>query len=184
MEITKLNPWNWFRKEDEQDKVLPVKQQGRGEAHPAANPLVGIHTEVDRIFDQAFHNFGLSPSFFGANSLFAKGTDAFRPKVDIGGSEKEYTITAELPGINEKDISIELKGDALIISGEKKQEEKTEEKGYYRVERSYGSFQRMLNVPDDADTENIKAKYKNGVITIVLPRTKNIESETRKIAIE
>jgi len=108
----------------------------------------------------------------------------FKPSVDISGSEKEYVISAELPGVDEKDISLELKGDALIIKAEKQREKKTEDKGYYRVERRYGSFQRVLAVPEDADAEGIKANYKKGVLTVTLPRKKGVESAaTKKIAI-
>jgi len=104
--------------------------------------------------------------------------------VDIAGSEKEYVISAELPGVDEKDIHVELRGDSLILSAEKRQEAKSEGKGFYRIERSYGSFQRVLAVPDDADTDAVKASYKKGVLTVTLPRKASIAPVSRRIAIE
>lgn len=181
MDIARLNPWNWFKKEDEQEKILPVKQTAGTERHSPLSPLAGLHSEIDRIFDRAFHGFGAEFPLWSAG--FSRGESLFKPKVDVGGSDKEYTISVELPGIDEKDISVELNGDALVIKGEKKQEEKTEEKGFYRVERSYGSFQRVLNVPDDANVDGIKATYANGVLRLVLPRKEQSEPQTRKIAI-
>lgn len=183
MDIAKLNPWNWFKREDE-GKTLPVQGAQTGSGGASAHPLESLHGEIDRMFDRAFRGFGFDRPFFGPGSLFARGDEAFKPRVDIAGTETEYTITAELPGVEEKDITLELNGDALIIRGEKQQEQESKDKGYYSVERSYGSFQRVLTVPADADTEGIKAAYKNGVVTVTLPRKKALQDETRKIEIE
>jgi HSP20 family protein len=176
MDFAKLNPWNWLKKEDEQEKVLPGKQEeSRGGEAFARSPLTALHTEIDRIFDSALNRFGLSTGTAGA----------FKPKMDIAGSEKEYTITAEIPGVDEKDIVIDLKGDTLIIKAEKRQEERTEDKGYYRVERSYGSYQRVLAVPKDVDTDAVKARYNSGVLTITLPRKSiALEPQGKRITIE
>lgn len=186
MDFAKLNPWNWFKKEDAQEQNLAVKREASPQ--PALqDPLANFHSQIDRLFDDVFRGFGLPnlrrdwpmPSFGGVDS------SVFKPRVDISGSDKEYVISAELPGVEEKDISLELKGDALVIKAEKQREEKTEGKGYYRVERSYGSFQRVLAVPEDADSDGIKASYKKGVLTVTLPRKQMVESATtKKIAIE
>lgn len=184
MMVSKLNPWNWFKKESEQEKTLPVKQTERG-AREYASPLDHFHAEFDRMVDSMFSGFGMPSSrrlFDAASPMLGKSV--IKPKVDIYGTDKEYVVEVDLPGIEEKDLSVELKDDVLILSAEKKHEEKTEEKGYYRVERSYGSFRRVLNVPDDADKEGINAKLNKGVLRITMPRNKAIETESRKIAIE
>lgn len=179
MDIAKLNPWNWFKKEDEQEKALPVKRRDTQE-YAANHPLLSLHNEIDRIFDATLRDFGMQRWPLRET----EGPSLFKPKVDIAGSDKEYSITAELPGIEEKDITLELQGDALVIKAEKRQETKKEDKGYYRVERSYGSFQRVLAVPEDADTEQIKAKYDKGVLHVTLPRKETVESSAKRIAIE
>lgn len=182
MDITKLNPWNWFKKEEDQGNIA-VKNNKSNIEQSTVSPLVNLHSEMDRLFNEAFKNFGInnSPIFSGVGNQFKNGL--LKPDVDISGSEKEYNITAELPGIDEKDINIELKGDTLVITGEKKNKEESNDNGYYRVERSYGYFQRVLNIPKDADVDNIKAGYKNGVLSIALPRLQSSGQETRKIAI-
>lgn len=185
METTKLNPWNWLKKEDEEGKVVPVKHHELSRRHrPVRTHLLSLHDEIDRLFDQAFHMGEFPSPFFQRHPFPSFGEGMLKPDVDISGTEKEYTITAELPGMTDEDISIELKGDALILKGEKRQEKKSEEEGYYCVERNYGSFQRVLTVPKDADADNIKAQYRNGVITITLPRKAEAIGETKKISIE
>ncbi len=184
MSISKLNPWNWFKKESEHERTLPIKQTEQG-VRGYASPIDRFHADFDRMVDSMFSDFGMpSPMqlFNKVESDFGKAI--VKPKVDVYGTDKEYVIEAELPGIEEKDLSVELKDEVLILSAEKKHEEKTEEKGYYRVERSYGSFRRVLNIPDDADKDNINAKLKKGILRITMPRTKEVESSSKKIAIE
>jgi HSP20 family protein len=185
MDFAKLNPWNWFTKEDEQEKNLPAGQ-GQGPAKPAfsGSPFAFPHPDMDSFFETAMRRFGFSPPAWPAFFSGEAAAGLLKPKVDITGSEKEYVVSAELPGVDEKDIHVELKGDALIIRAEKRQEEKSEDKGYYRVERRFGSFQRVLAVPKDADTGNIKAACKNGVVTITMPRQAPAEPAARRIAIE
>lgn len=183
MDMTKLNPWNWFKKEDEQAPLLPIRRD-EDDKRGASGSLASLHSEIDRLFDQAFRGFGFDSPLSRPSALTRLAGTAFKPSIDVAGSEKEYTITAELPGMDEKDISIELKGDSLIIKGEKRQEESSEDKGFYRVERSYGAFQRILHVPTDADTDNITARSDNGVITITLPRKDAPDTETKQITIE
>lgn len=185
MATNKLNPWNWLKKEDEEEKILPVKRHELSRRHRLPhNPLLNLHDEIDRLFDQTFRGIEFPSPFFKKHPFHSLSEGLLKPDVDISGTEKEYTITAELPGMTDEDISIEVKGDSLILKGEKRQEEKSEEEGYYRVERNYGSFQRVLTVPKDADVDNIKAQYRSGVITITLPRKSEAIAETKKISIE
>jgi HSP20 family protein len=185
MDTNKLNPWNWLKKEDEEIATLPTKQRKSGQQDsPMPSSLRSLHDEIDRLFDKAFHGINFPSSLFDKESFSMLKEGTLKPNVDISGTDTEYTITAELPGMTDEDISIELKGDALVLKGEKRQEKKSEEEGYYRVERSYGSFLRVLNIPQDADAEGIKAKYENGVLAITLPRKVEAIPETKKISIE
>ena len=108
----------------------------------------------------------------------------FKPSLDLGATDKEYTVTVELPGVDEKDVRLEIVNDNLIIRGEKKQETEEQEKNYYRMERSYGSFERVLSLPEDADQDGVKATFKKGVLTVTLPRKALPESDVKKIEVK
>lgn len=182
MTVSKLNPWNWLKKEREQDKDLPVKHMEQGS--DVAHPLDQFHREFDHMVENMFGRFGFPLPQFMSGGWAGLKNGSFKPKVDISGTDTEYVIEADLPGVEEKDIDIQLRDDVLVLSAERRNEEKTEDKGYYRVERSFGSFRRVLNLPGDADRENVKASFKNGTLTITLRRTKAVEPESRKIPIE
>ncbi len=182
MDISKLSPWNWFKKEEKRDEHIP------GSSTPTVHhESVGrLHSDIDRLFDDAirgrFFSHGYFPSLFDTTEK----EPLLKPQLDVGGTEKEYLITVELPGVDDKDISVELHDDALIIHGEKKYEHKDEdkEKGYYRMERSYGSFKRILALPEDADAESIQANHTNGVLTIHIARKEPAPSAVKNIEIQ
>ena len=110
--------------------------------------------------------------FFYGWPSFDKDTDAaWTPRVDINETEKEVTIDAELPGIDKKDVKVEVHNNTLTISGERKDEKKTEKTNCYRVERHYGKFERSFTLSDAVNANNIAAKYKNGVLSLALPKT-------------
>jgi len=92
------------------------------------------------------------------------------PAVDIKEDEKNFTITADLPGVNAKDIEVHAENGMLTIRGERESEKKEEREGYKRIERSYGSFFRRFSLPDTADTDKIGAQADNGVLTITIPK--------------
>jgi HSP20 family protein len=183
MDIKKLAPWNWFKKEEDQEgKMLPVRRQETQTFH--SDPFVQIRQEIDRLFDTAFRGFGFPLTGFGRELTPMAQTDWLKPTLDIGASEKEYTISVELPGVDEKEVQLELINDTLKIKGEKKQQKEEKEKNYYRMERSYGSFQRMLSLPEDADQEKISGVYKNGIIEITIPRKAAPKTEAKQIQIK
>lgn len=181
MDIKRLAPWNWFKDEEKSEsRTVPVRASGRDTFHPIAQ----LHHEIDRVFDSVLGSFGF-PSLRGnGGSLFDSHQPALlRPSVDIAASEKEYLVTVEVPGVNETDIQLELIDDALIVRGEKKQEREEKQKDYYRVERSYGAFKRVLTLPEDANREAISAKCTDGVVTITLPRVAVIKPQGKLIEI-
>jgi HSP20 family protein len=182
MDLKKLAPWNWFKKEEEQQAVtLPVQRQGQLRPH---SPIAQFHQEIDRMFDNFFRGFGFpSMGLDREHSLFAQN-EWLKPTLDIAAGEKEYTISVELPGVDEKDVQLELMEDTLVIKGEKKHEKEEKEKNYYRMERSYGSFQRVLSLPEDADREGIGAAYRSGILKITVPRKGGPKKESRQISIK
>jgi HSP20 family protein len=109
---------------------------------------------------------------------------AFSPKVDVTENEKEFNISAELPGMDDKDIDVSLQNDMLTIRGEKKEEKEDKGKDYYRMERSYGYFSRTIPLPVEVETDKVDAKFKKGVLTITLPKTAKAVAETKKISVK
>lgn len=178
MNFDKLAPWNWFKKEEEEGgKVVPVRHEAGKMELPVS--IHDLHTEVNRLFDSLKHGFGTG---WPSHSLFK--TDWFKPSLDVASDEKEYSVTIELPGIDAGNISIEYSSNTLKVKGEKHQEKEEKEKDFYRVERSYGSFQRILDIPDDADAENISSSYKDGILSIKIPRKMLPKKDTKKIEIK
>ncbi|MBW1778481.1 MAG: Hsp20/alpha crystallin family protein [Deltaproteobacteria bacterium] len=186
MDIKKLAPWNWFKKEEEATtKMVPVRHTERqGAQPPFYSPVSQLHREIDRLFENFFRGFDLSP--FGVSSPWVPGMgdELLKPTLDIAASDKEYTITVEIPGVDEKDVKLELVEDTLTIRGEKRQEKEENEKDFYRMERSYGAFQRVLSLPEDADQDRIQAAFKKGVLTVSIPRKSVPASGGKRIEIK
>jgi len=182
MELKKLVPWNWFKKEDEYNRqtALPVHRLGNNQI---THPVQQFHQEIDRMFDDFFRGFGFPAMGFGRVVPSLAQSEWLKPTVDIAASEREYTISVEIPGVEEKDFNLDLSDGTLRISGQKRQEREEKEMNYYRMERSFGSFQRVVSLPEDVDEDGITAKYSNGVLTIKLPRKSKPKTESRKIAI-
>ena len=196
MNLQKLNPWNWFKHEESGkggDHQIPVTRAEAGVvAAPVSYPntLLRLHREMDQLFDGVFNRFGM-PSIqsglgFASPSAYQQSADAangYRPLIDVSGNETSYAITLDVPGLSESDLSIEVKGDALIIKGEKEESSEHKDKQFYRVERSYGSFQRTLSLPDDADIDAIKASLNKGVLSLIIPRREAADEDVKSISI-
>lgn len=176
MDIKKIVPSNWFSREENQTGNLPAQQEAS-----SFGSLARLHQEMDRLFDNAFRDFSLPSVKLG--HLFDNAL--LRPKVDVASTDKEYNITVEIPGVDENDVKLELTQDGtLTVKGEKRQEKEQKDKNFYRVERSYGSFQRTLSLPEDADHESLNASFKNGVLTITCARKAVAQAPTRRIEIK
>ncbi len=160
MTLNDLIPWR------RREKNVPVRRE---EVHPTE----ALQRNMNGMFDEFFEGFGIAP--FRA---FDKTWDVFSPRVDVVESDDEIKIAAELPGMDAQDIDVSLSNDVLTISGEKKAEEEHKGRNYYRMERSYGSFQRSIPLPLEVEANKVNAAFKNGVLTITLPKT--AESKSRK----
>ncbi|WP_028317975.1 Hsp20/alpha crystallin family protein [Desulfobulbus elongatus] len=185
MELKMLAPWNWFKKEEEIEHGVPITHRGKGGymADRYYDPTFPIHRDIDRLFDHFFRGFGpMGMGRLGSGPAFGEGM-VLKPKVDLSATEGEYLLTVEIPGVSEKDVSVDISGGTLTVKGEKRQEKEEKEKDYYRVERSYGSFQRVLSLPDDVDREGIKAGFKDGVLSITMPRKATSKGEVKQIEI-
>ena len=147
--------------------------------HEEEHPFSVLQRDMNRIFDDFFKGVPTFPS-----ERMEGSWGSFNPTVDIKESEKEITVTAELPGMDEKNIEVSLADDVLIIQGEKKEEKEGKDKGYYHVERSFGSFRRILPLPGGVNTQKAEASFKKGVLTITVPKTEEAKSKIKKIAIK
>ncbi len=168
----------------EAETKVPVKESK--EAFPGPNlfewhPLETLRRQIDRLFEDAPLR-KTTPDFepFGRFSLAWAST----PAVDLVEKDKEYQITAELPGLDEKNIEVKLSNGTLTISGEKKEEREEKDKGYHLSERRYGSFRRAFRVPEGVNADNIEASFAKGVLTVRLPKTAEGQKPEKTIAIK
>lgn len=142
--------------------LVHVNKRGRGD-------LARLHNDMDDLFS----------TFFGDWPVLSER--AIWPAIDIADGENEIVVKAEVPGCKAEDIDISVYGNTLTLSGEKKAEEEKKEKGYYHLERSYGSFRRELRLPDDVDPDKVDASCRNGVLTITLPKSEKTKAVKVKI---
>ena len=140
---------------------------------PFERELSTFRRQMDRLFD----------SFFGRQS-FALSRERLTPAIDLAETPEEISVKAELPGVDEKDISVSLSGDNLIIRGEKKAEKEEKNKSFHRVERWHGSFERVIALPVAIDPEKIKAKYKTGVLEIHLQKKPEVKPKQIQISVK
>lgn len=162
-----LTPWGVRR---------PVRRE---EEHP----IYSLQREMNSLFEDFFRapvgeRFGEFPGqsheqFFGEVAA----------RADVSETEKELIVKVELPGMSEKDVDISISRDMLTISGEKKQEKEQNEKGWYRMERQYGSFTRSIPLPYEIESDRAEAQYRNGVLSIRLPKTAVQQKATKSIPV-
>ncbi len=154
----------------------------------AWRPFENLRREVDRLFDDFSGGMWRSPfarSFFDVEP-FRRGEGTFGavPAVDVTQTDKGYEITAELPGLAEKDIDVKLANGILTIRGEKRNEKEEKNKDYYVRERSFGSFERSFQLPEGVDADKINASFNKGVLTIMVPKSAQAQSAEKKIEVK
>jgi HSP20 family protein len=141
------------------------------------DPFSHFRREMDRLFDDFFAPTE-ARSFAGASGA------AVWPSIDVEQTKVGYKVTAELPGLEQKDVEVELRDDLLTIRGEKKAERSEGEGHRAWTERTYGRFERTLRLPGEVDAGKVQAKFKNGVLSIELPRSAKAQDLTRKIEVK
>jgi HSP20 family protein len=151
------------------------------------HPLLSLREEMDRLFDDfmggamsPFRRWGLAEPARAFESIW--GT-AF-PTADLAESETEYRVTAELPGVSEKDVELVVDGDVLTIKGQKKEEREEKSEKSYLSERRFGSFERSFQMPEAADLDKVEATFKNGVLTVVVPKRPEAARKARRIEVK
>jgi len=142
--------------------------------------LFSFQRDMNRLFDDFFGEFNLVP----ARSANPGDINAFIPRINLAETDKEICITAELPGMDEKDVHLEVEEDSVTISGEKKVENEEKGKNWRRIEHSYGSFCRVIPLPVTIDTTRVAAKIKKGVLNVTLPKTEVTQPKKKTVEIK
>ena len=164
---------------------LPINADKKSTpAQPKAwAPFDSLRHEIDRLFDNVGGGWlNRSPDL---DLTWAPSADwAIAPAVDVVEKDSSYEITAELPGLDEKDIDVKFADGALTIRGEKKESREEHKKGYYVSERRYGAFARSFQLPDGTNPDKIDARFAKGVLTIVVPKSTEAAKNEKKIAVK
>lgn len=168
MAITDLIPW----KKDE--SRVPVKRWSDEDA------LVDLRGQMNRMFDDFFERpFGLTP-FFGDSKIWGD----FAPCVDVSETDKEITVSVELPGMQPEDINVTLDRNILMISGEKHAEKEEKGERFFQLERSYGSFRRTIPIPTEVDEGKVEANFRRGVLEVKLAKTAEAQKKSGRVTIK
>lgn len=155
----------------------------RTDATPAPAIWQSMRREMDKLFDQFSDGFTF-PALSRVENLWPSlGTELASLAIDVTEDDKAYKVTAELPGLEEKDVNITLNNDVLLIKGEKRQQKEEKDKNHYLCERSYGAFQRSFALPIDVDRNAVTAQIAKGVLTVTMPKTAE-SHDIRKIDVK
>ena len=143
------------------------------------DPFAGFHRHMNSLLNEFFHGSSLAPSRCAGGE-----TPLFQPDIDVVESDKDIRVIADLPGMDEKDIEVELTEAGLSLHGEKKQQSEENRSGYRCVERSYGSFRRFVQLPQEIDREHVTADFKKGVLTVTVPKTEQAAAKRVKVEVK
>ena len=166
MSVRDLIPWGRSN-----DQIPTVFRDGD------RDPFLSLHREVNRLFDDVWRSF--DSRFPTLDSMSARRA---WPSVEISETDKEIKVTAEIPGLEEKDIDVLLNDGVLTLKGEKRSETEDKEKQF--SERFYGRFERRIPLGVEVEEDKVDARFKNGVLSIVLPKSAKAQSEVKRIAIK
>ena len=167
-----------------ENRLVPWRR--RGAAPTVQSPFESVfgsggfgslQEEINRLFDDFWGN---APAATGDGGQPA----VFRPRVDLSETDDAFQISAEMPGLTEDEIEVNVTDDVLSVKGEHKAETEKKDERYHVRERSYGAFQRSFRLPANADAEKVSARFENGVLHLTVPKTEQAKARSRKIAIE
>jgi HSP20 family protein len=170
---------------------MPVMTETKPTTAPAATqawrPFEGLRREVDRLFE----DFTTSPLMmpfrrpaFDLEPFWQPGSWIAAPAMDLVEHEKAFMLTAELPGLDEKDVEVKVANGVLTIRGEKAEDKEEKNKDFHMRERRFGAFERALRIPDMVDMDKIEATYKKGVLMVKMPKTAEAQKPVKKIAVK
>jgi HSP20 family protein len=144
-----------------------------------SDPFLTLHREMNRLFDDVLRGGPVSSGGQGGS----QGGVLLAPHMDVSETDKELRLQAELPGVSESDIEVSLNEDVLTLRAEKKQERKEEREGVHFSERAFGTFQRSLRLPFQVNPDQVQARFENGVLSVILPKTQ-LQERSRRIQIQ
>jgi len=144
-----------------------------------SHPFEALHRQMNELFEGFFDDFGLAHWPVPRSSMSELA--GLSPRFEVSETDDAIQVTAELPGMDEKDIEVTLENSLLTVKGEKKSEREEKKKNYYFTERSYGHFQRVVPLPTGVEEEEVKAKFKKGVLSITLPKTEQAKKQGKRI---
>ena len=165
MNVRDLIPWN---RNQDRGMMTPPRMEG-------GNPLLDLQRDMNRVFDDVFRGFDLPQAFCRS---------ATWPSIDLAETDTEYKLTAELPGLEEKDVELTLRENMLTLSGEKRDEREERNEGRYYAERFVGRFSRTIPLPEEVDPDKVAAAFKNGVLTVVMPKSHQARETSKRIPIQ
>ena len=158
--------------------IVPWSRKGLQVRSDEEDPFVALQSQVNQVFDHFFNGFAVNPLW---GSELRTGT--FNPRLDFTETDKEYRVTVELPGLDEKNIEVKVVNGNLTIKGEKQEEKEEKKKDYYLHERHFGSFERSFEIPEGVDADKIEANFKKGVLTVTLPKKPEAQKPAKKIEV-
>jgi HSP20 family protein len=165
------------------ERQTPREERQLGLSRPtqwSSNPFRAMQRLADEM-DRMFDDFGLGQRWFSGRRQF--GAEAWAPDVEVFQKNNELVIKADLPGLKKDEVSVELTDDAVTIHGERKREHEEDREGLYRSERSYGTFWRVIPLPEGAISEQAKANFRDGVLEITMPVPPPSTSKGRRLEI-
>jgi HSP20 family protein len=187
-DLSRWNPFKFFRNAPEEKRAEPSSSAAMAVTagnFPAAWPelsrlfIADPFRMMQDVLRDPFAGVGQLDRWFGDFS-----PSVFQPRIDVVDDGDALRVTAELPGMDREDLQIQIEDEALVLRGEKKLESKSEEKGCYRVERAFGSFQRLIPLPDGVDVDRAEARFEKGVLTVRVPKTAAEKSGVRRVEIK
>lgn len=164
MDTRKMTRWHG----GEEGSMLPVLEM---------EPMTELHREMERLFDQLSR-------WTGMPMVHERMVGTFSPSIDVQETDDEVRITAELPGLERKDVELSFEGNCLMLKGEKSEHKEHKEGMYFSRERYYGSFSRMIPIPCEVHADKIDATFKNGVLSVRMPKTDEAKRLHRKVEIK
>lgn len=171
MSIGEMVPWRWgsLKRAGREDRPL---ESFRSE-------IASLHREMDRLFENLWSE-GLASSLSSEDWARMEVV----PQLDVAEDDTSFSVKIDLPGMDEKDVDVTLSDRVLTVRGRKEEDKETKEKDFYRRERAFGSFRRSIEIPASIDASKIEASFRNGVLTIQLPKTREAQEKTRHIEVK